>query len=320
MKFKFFILFLFLIFSISVFATSHLPIGLLKIEEANNQLALNYLETFSIAIAFLAGIVSIFSPCILPLLPAFFSYTFKERTNITKMTLIFFLGFTISFIFLGIASVTIFKAAFSSLQNNFQLIIRIFGLAMIGLGIMTFIGKGFSGLLLNKKFKNDSLGTFFYGIMFAFGWSACIGPILSGILLMTSIFNNYFTAIYLMFFYSLGIFLPLFLLSIYFDKSQLLRKKILEKEIEIGNFKTHITKFISVILFIIVGLVFLIFGSTAIVNTSNLFGLRENFYNFQDYLVNGGILLNILGGILIIILVILIYYFGFRRKEDGKRE
>src|SRR3989344_4876783 len=103
MNYKLFI-FIFLIFllSFSVIATSHLPAGLLKAQEANQKLASDYLETMTIALVFLAGLTSIFSPCILPLLPAFFAYTFKEKKNITKMTSVFFLGFSLSFIVLGL--------------------------------------------------------------------------------------------------------------------------------------------------------------------------------------------------------------------------
>src|SRR3989344_8149077 len=142
---KLFFILVLILSSIAVYAVSDLPIGLLKIQEANNNLAQNYLQTFTIALMFLAGIASIFSPCILPLLPAFFAYTFKEKTNITKMTLIFFLGFSISFMLLGLASVTIFQTALILAQDNLGLIIRIFGLIMIGFGIMAFAGFGFSG-------------------------------------------------------------------------------------------------------------------------------------------------------------------------------
>src|SRR3989344_8730447 len=134
-----------IIFSSVAYAAAELPVGIQKIQESNKQTAENYLQTFTIALVFLAGIASIFSPCILPLLPAFFSYTFKEKTNITKMTLIFFMGFSISFMLLGLASVTIFQTALILAQDNLGLIIRIFGLIMIGFGIMAFAGFGFSG-------------------------------------------------------------------------------------------------------------------------------------------------------------------------------
>ena len=217
--------FLFLILIYSVFASSHLPEGLLKAKEANQQAALNYINILTIAIAFLAGMTSIFSPCILPLLPAFFSYTFNSKKDITKMTLIFFLGFVLSFISLGLIASFFFKSTLLVLQDNISFLVRIFGLALIVFGAIALFGIGFSGFKFNYKFKNNYIGVFIYGIIFAFGWSACLGPILGGVLLMVSVFSNYFTAFYLMLFYSLGIFVPLFLLSIYFDKSQFLRKK-----------------------------------------------------------------------------------------------
>ena len=304
-----------IIFSSVAYAAAELPVGIQKIQESNKQTAENYLQTFTIALVFLAGIASIFSPCILPLLPAFFAYTFKEKTNITKMTLIFFMGFSISFMLLGLASVTIFQTALILAQDNLGLIIRIFGLIMIGFGIMAFAGFGFSGFTSNKKFKNDTVGIFIYGILFAFGWSACLGPILAGILLMVSVFNNYFTAVYLMLFYSLGVFVPLLLLSIFFDKTKLFRSKILERDISIGRFKTHISKFISGILFIFTGLIFLVFGNTSIFNSSNMFGLRDYFYNFQDFLISNSSEYSLIGFIALLLFILVIYYFGFRRKD-----
>src|SRR3989344_1696972 len=62
-----------------VSAQSDLPIGLQKIIDLNNQDAENFALKVSFFIAFLAGMLGILSPCILPFLPAYFSYTFKEK-------------------------------------------------------------------------------------------------------------------------------------------------------------------------------------------------------------------------------------------------
>ncbi|MBS3174427.1 cytochrome c biogenesis protein CcdA [Candidatus Woesearchaeota archaeon] len=314
---KLFILLLILFaLTFSVFATSHLPQNLLKIQEANDEAASNYAKILTISLVFIAGLTSIFSPCILPLIPAFFSYTFKERKNITKMTSVFFLGFALSFIFLGLIAALIFKSTLLVFQNNLSLIVKISGLFLVIFGIMLILGKGFAGLKLkNQNMKKNSLGIFFYGIIFAFGWSACLGPILSGVLLMVSVFNNYFTAAYLMLFYSLGVFIPLFLLSIFFDKSKLLRKNIFNKSISIFGIKTHITKLISGIMFLFLGTIFLIFGKTAVLNSFNMFGAKNYFYIYQNYIIKNSYLFNILGIVLLIILLSLILYFIFRRKE-----
>ncbi|MEK6845257.1 MAG: cytochrome c biogenesis protein CcdA, partial [Nanoarchaeota archaeon] len=85
-----FLFFLFLIIAAPALAQSVLPLGLQKIIAYNQQVTLDFSVKISFLIAFLAGMLGILSPCILPFLPAYFSYTFKEKKNITKMTLVFF--------------------------------------------------------------------------------------------------------------------------------------------------------------------------------------------------------------------------------------
>src|SRR3989338_8842094 len=81
---------------------AELPPGLLKIQEYNNTIAQKCLQNVSFIIAFLAGMTSIVSPCILPLLPAYFAITFKEKRKITLATFIFFLGFALVFVLMGL--------------------------------------------------------------------------------------------------------------------------------------------------------------------------------------------------------------------------
>src|SRR3989344_4396293 len=227
MKNKFVILGIVFILFLSVNVFGHdgedhsvIPEGLLKAQESNLEQANNYLHTITFIVAFLAGILTILSPCILPLFPAFFAYTFKDGINITKATLAFFLGFTFSFMGLGILAVTIFKTSLVVLQIKMSILVRIFGLFLIGLGIMAALNKGFSGILL-----------------------------------MGSMLNNYLQILGLIFMYSFGIFVPLFILSFFYDKYQLHKKSWVKgKEIEILLFnqtiKTYTTKVLSGVLFI----------------------------------------------------------------------
>ena len=101
---------LLLLFSAPIFADSHLPIGLQKIEEHQRQQAQYYLQNISFLVAFIGGILSFLLPCTLAILPAFFAYTFREKKNITKMTSIFFLGFSLVFILFGILAAALGKS------------------------------------------------------------------------------------------------------------------------------------------------------------------------------------------------------------------
>mgnify|MGYP001587698709 CR=1 FL=1 len=75
-----------------------LPDNLKKVKDYNKSQA----GSLSFLVAFLGGILSLLSPCVLPVLPAFFAYSFREERNITKVTLAFFLGMSLVFIIFGV--------------------------------------------------------------------------------------------------------------------------------------------------------------------------------------------------------------------------
>jgi cytochrome c-type biogenesis protein len=297
----------------------NLPEGLHKIIEYNNQQANFYLKNLSFIVAFLAGILSILLPCSLAIMPAFFAYTFKEKREITKMTLSFFLGFMPVFIALGLIA-TFLGSSISMLQENSRLLITIAGAFIVAFGLMTLFGKGFTFIKIRNKVKNDALGIFLFGIFFGIGWTACSGPILVGMLLIASVFNNYLYSTLLMFFYSLGIFVPLFLISFLFDRYDLSNNKFIKgKEFEFKAFNKkisiHSTNLISAVLLIAVGLVFIIYGGTFIVNNLGLGGLTYNIYSLQENIVSLKFV-NIIGSI--VLLVFLFLLWRFLKKKNNK--
>ncbi len=291
---------------------AELPPGLLKVQEHNAALAQKFLQNLSFVIAFLAGITSIFSPCILPLLPAYFAITFKEKKRITLATFIFFLGFALVFVLMGLlAALTGRSLALAFKEINW--LIPAVGVMLVIFGIMIFLGKGFSGFIVKRRVRADAIGIFLSGIFFAIGWTACIGPIISGILLMTSAFGNYATASYLMFAYSLGIFVPLFLLSFFYDKVHLDKLKWMNKEaiIKIGNkkFYTSIPNIIAGVIFVFICLIFIIFKGTGVFNSFQMFGLRQFFYSWQNLFIENYRVFNIVGIIIFLVFIGLLAYF-----------
>jgi len=285
-----------------------LPDNIIKIKDYNREYAKDFLTKISIPIVFIAGILSILSPCILPILPAFFSYTFKEKKQITKMTLIFFLGFALAFVSLGIIAVVVGKTTIILFQSKIDFLILAAGILLIILGVMSILGKGFHGIIKQKRLRNDAIGVFVFGIFFALGWSACLGPIISGILLMIAVIGNFFTGIYLMFFYSLGIFIPFFVLSFVYDKYNLSKSKFIEgKEIKIFNRKINSTNLLSGLLLIIIGFVFVIFRNTQIINNFDPFDLKQYFFKFQGFLLERPSLFNIIGITTLMIFVYLMW-------------
>jgi len=264
--------------------------------------------------------ISVLLPCTLAILPAFFAYTFKERKEITKMTLVFFAGFSMIFIVLGI-----FAAAIGETLTSIQILetknlIFISGALLIVFGIMTILGKGFSFIKIDKKTGHDIAGIFTFGILFGLGWSACLGPVLAGILLIASTFHNYFYSAALLFFYSLGLFVPLFLISILFDKYNLTQKAWVKgKEFEVKIFgKTffmHTTKIVAGILLIASGLTFIVFNGTSVIN--NLDPLRTSVYAyiFEDRLFNIPYI-NLIGLAAFALFVAVVGYFIYKRGKE----
>ncbi len=285
-----FLFFLFLIVAAPTLAQSALPLGLQKIIAYNQQATLDFSVKISFLIAFLAGMLGILSPCILPFLPAYFSYTFKEKKNILKMTLVFFVGFSLVFVALGVVAGFLGEQSLVILQKSW--LVGIAGAFMLFLGILTLLGKGFCSLFhFHQKFSNDILGVFMMGMAFALGWTACLGPILAGILGIGAVLGNTFYAGVLLFFYSLGNFVPLFLLSFFYDRFKLGERKFLQGKVFRFNLfgkvrEVHSTNLLSALLFFLVGGVMLFLGGTGAVNKWDFFGTKQYFYSAQSWLLN----------------------------------
>lgn len=298
-----------------------LPPGLLKIQEYNANLAQEFLQNISFVIAFLAGMTSIFSPCILPLLPAYFAITFKEKKKITLATFIFFLGFALVFVLMGLLA-TLTGKSLISVFGSIGWLIPAVGIALVIFGIMIFLGKGFPGINVKRKSRNDAIGIFLAGAFFAVGWTACTGPIISGVLLMTATFGNYVTSSYLMFAYSLGIFVPLFILSFFYDKLRIDKVKWLNKETAIKiagkKFHTSIPNIIAGILFIFLGIIFIFFKGTSIFNGLQMFGLKQYFYSWQNSIIGNVNMFNIIGIVIFSAFILVLGYFLVKEIRDKK--
>ncbi len=185
---------------------------------------MNTAQNISIAAAFFAGVISFFSPCILPLIPTYFAYMtgislkdMKERRDIRPLifahTLFFVIGFTVIFVMLGATATLI-----GNLLVEYQcLISRIGGIAVIIMGLYILGALNLPFLGAEKKshvrYKPATLaGSFVIGIVFAAGWTPCVGPVLGSILLLASSQESVSVGILLLAFYSLGIGIP-FLIS-----------------------------------------------------------------------------------------------------------
>ena len=180
-------------------------------------------------IAFLAGIFSFLSPCVLPIVPGFISYvagkSFSDLQNsksTDKLSLfavisLFILGFSIVFILMG-ASIDLLSEQlfhYKKELNVFSGILIIFmGLFFIGFIQIPFLN--FEKKINIQSLQNSIFFPFVIGIAFAFGWSPCIGPILGAVLSIA--INDSINGIVLLTFYSLGLALPFILVGLLIGK------------------------------------------------------------------------------------------------------
>lgn len=166
-------------------------------------------------LAFAAGILSFVSPCTLPILPAYFACTFQsDRKRIIIMTFAFFLGLALVFSFMG-ATATLIG---SFIRKQYSLLLTVGGAVIVFMGIMSLLGKGFTGFHFKGRPATSFSGSFIFGCTIAVGWTACVGPILAGILVLASTQEGTLSGPILLFVYALGLSLPMMLLSAFFHR------------------------------------------------------------------------------------------------------
>lgn len=179
--------------------------------------------------AFIAGLLSFLSPCVLPLIPSYIMYitgiSYSDmlaehpshviRQKTILHSLCFICGFTVVFVLLG-ASATFIG---SFLNENATIIRKIGGILLVILGIHVTGILPLKFLLGEKRVSIKHkpagyAGSFLIGITFAAGWTPCIGPILAAILTVAATEDRVYQGILLLLIYSLGLGLPFFLSSL----------------------------------------------------------------------------------------------------------
>ena len=187
------------------------------------------MKNISFLIALGAGTLSFLSPCVLPLVPSYLSFITgislnelakgKDNPRVKKIALLhsamFILGFSLVFILLG---------ASASLAGRILLQYQVW-IARIGGAFIIFLGICFTGVVnLNflqrerrfyfKEKPIGYLGSLLVGVVFAAGWTPCVGPILASILLYASTADSLLSGIALLGAYSVGFAIPFLLISL----------------------------------------------------------------------------------------------------------
>ena len=227
--------------------------------------------------AFLSGVLSFLPPCSLPILPAYFAYSFQSsKKNIVMMTLAFFAGLATTMTLVG-ASVT---AVGRLLVRNISQLSIIGGGVIILFGVLTILGKGPAGIQFQDRPARTVGGSYIYGATFAIGWTACIGPILGAILtLLATQGAGILQGALLSFIYALGLGMPLIVISLFFSKlgnGSRFWKFIRGRGITVQAFgkalEFHSTSLISGVLLISMGILLM----TGTLNRITQLGLESN--------------------------------------------
>jgi len=176
--------------------------------------------------AFIAGLISFLSPCVLPLVPGYLSFAAgfsASRGKVLLGSFLFVLGFSAVFVSFG----AIFGGLGNTLSANEEIISRILGLVTIFLGFIFYGRFPFSPTIRPKmRTTGGLLGAPLLGVLFGIGWTPCIGPALAAVQTLAFQESSAVRGAVLSFGYCLGLGLPFILSGLSIDKSAKLRSII----------------------------------------------------------------------------------------------
>lgn len=219
--------------------------------------------TIPIITVLLQGILSFFSPCILPIIPLYVSYlsggSSSDESNrknhqlvIFKNTICFIIGISFAFFLLGIG----FSALGQFLLNNQILFTRIGGILIVLLGLVQLgiLNKPFGGRewklpVSVSNLPMNPITALLMGFTFSFAWTPCVGPALSTVLIMVSSTSNTVTGVILMIVYTVGFTIPFLMVGLFTNKCLDIFRKY-------GNIVAYTVK-IGGVLMILIGIMML---------------------------------------------------------------
>jgi cytochrome c-type biogenesis protein len=187
----------------------------------------------TIGIAFLAGLASFLSPCVLPLVPIYLAQlvgpSVYQATNTDKTlsariitfchAALFVAGFTLAFIALGATASTLgyfLKANIGVLRQAGGIILVVMGLSMTGILRIPFLER--QRRLAFHPERPSYPASLLFGVIFGIAWTPCFGPILGSILSLAAASATLQQGVWLLFAYSLGLGVPFLLLGLGFNQ------------------------------------------------------------------------------------------------------
>jgi cytochrome c-type biogenesis protein len=232
----------------------------------------------SMTVAFVAGLISFLSPCVLPIIPGFLAYLsgaslgeagIASRVKIFVNSFFFVLGFSVVFALLGVLLNTLLESIAYDIQVWLAriggAIIILFGLILTGLVRIKFLDRAHT-FKVKIKFHSSYITSFVFGSAFAAGWTPCVGAALGAVLGLAATEPG--AAFTLLLAYSLGLGLPFLVVGAFVSQAN----KIIDRY-------AHILKYVNIIFgVILIGLGILVF-------TQKL-NLIANFELLNKFLLN----------------------------------
>ena len=180
-------------------------------------------------VAFIAGLISFLSPCVLPIVPPYIAYMSgvalteienrKGRQKIVFTALFFVLGLSTVFIFLGFSASAIGAIFFEyqTLLNTIAgLVIMLFGLHFLGIYRLQLLDR--EARFEVENYQGTVFGSYVLGLAFAFGWTPCIGPQLGAILSLAASNGSIVKGTVLLAFYAMGLGIPFLIFAIFINR------------------------------------------------------------------------------------------------------
>ncbi|EID56278.1 cytochrome c biogenesis CcdA family protein [Saccharomonospora xinjiangensis] len=270
--------------------------------------------------AFLGGVLSLVSPCSALLLPSFFAYAFDSAGTLARRTTVFYAGLLVVLVPLGAG-----VGAIGALLTRYRGIATLVGgSVLLLLGVAMILGLGFGSAAAQRATSririSSSASVFALGTVYALA-GFCSGPLLGSVLTVSAAGGDPVYGGALLALYALGMAAPLFVLALAWDRFDLGGQRWLRgRELRIGPLRTHSTSLVSGLLFIGVGLLFLLTDGTA--NLGGLTGVDTQF-SMQVWLrdlaaavTDGAVLLGVTLAALLVLVVRLIRRRGTARAGE----
>jgi cytochrome c-type biogenesis protein len=193
--------------------------------------AVDAVVTPTVGLAFVAGVLSFLSPCVLPLVPSYLAYVGgtggRSRRTSLRNAATFVAGFSTVFVALG-ASASALGALLRAYRDVLSVaggvLVVVFGLILLGAFRLPF-------LMRTARFRGPTdaatpVGAFLLGTAFAAGWTPCIGPVLGGVLTLAGTQDTLAQGVLLLVAYSAGLAIPFLASALAFQPFLALSRKV----------------------------------------------------------------------------------------------